>query len=342
MDRMMLYDIIYALAAKDGRQAALFGNCAPAAREAFSRSLAGEAFPELWFETPLAGDPWLDFHALASHEDVAGTTPCFSGQGGTYADALAWFSAQQPGTVRQLALSYDTHAGDVDNPAVQLLVGGFNIAVPLGFLEAVGRSDALGAYRTFIESMPPEWYACYVGAFPSRQAADESPWVRVECIVRDALQQAYADDTATLRQHLGRIGVEGVGEDAIEGICEFARSPFPLELQFNMGPDGRALPVVSASVRFQPSDWTQEERRAEIDHLAARVQDRGLNDGRWNQLAGATFAKRLTRESESITFSCFPAFMKVRWQHDRPACAKAYLLASVNTNGSGVRRASPA
>ena len=34
MDRMMLYDIIYALAARDGREAALFGVSAPLARGA--------------------------------------------------------------------------------------------------------------------------------------------------------------------------------------------------------------------------------------------------------------------------------------------------------------------
>ena len=91
MDRMKLYDIIYALAARDGREATLFGSCASTAREAFSRSLAGEAFPEIWFEIPLAGGSWFDLHSLVSHEDVAGTQPAFSGQGGVYADALAWF-----------------------------------------------------------------------------------------------------------------------------------------------------------------------------------------------------------------------------------------------------------
>ena len=68
MDRMMLYDLIYALAARDGREAALFGSCAPLAREALAHSLAGTGFPELWFELPLAGDPWFDLHALAARE----------------------------------------------------------------------------------------------------------------------------------------------------------------------------------------------------------------------------------------------------------------------------------
>ncbi len=47
LDRMMLYNTIYALAARDGREATLFGSCAPLARQAFARSLAGIGFPEL-------------------------------------------------------------------------------------------------------------------------------------------------------------------------------------------------------------------------------------------------------------------------------------------------------
>lgn len=64
-----LYDLIYALAARDGRDgrdATLFGRGALAAREAFARGLCGNTFPELWFEMPLAGDAWFDVHMLVS------------------------------------------------------------------------------------------------------------------------------------------------------------------------------------------------------------------------------------------------------------------------------------
>ena len=50
MDHSMLYEILYALAALGERKQALFGNCAPAARKAFARSCAGNAFPEIWFD----------------------------------------------------------------------------------------------------------------------------------------------------------------------------------------------------------------------------------------------------------------------------------------------------
>lgn len=327
MDRMKLYDIIYSLAARDGREATLFGGCAPTAREAFSRSLAGESFPEIWFEIPLAGDPWFDVHSLISHEDVAGTQAAFSGQGGVYADALAWFGRQQQNTVRQLALSYDTHVGDIDNPAVQLLVNGRDISVPLGFLEAAGRSDAKEAYRAFLGSVPEEWYACYVGAFPGRRTEGGSSWVRVECLVRQALQQAYADDAATLRGHLERVGITWLGDDSLGEIQQLASSPFPLEFQFDVGAKGEALPTLSASVRFEPEDWVDPNHVGCIRDLLREVQGLGLADGRVEQLARTLFAKRMTHGDESALLSCFPAFVKLRWRAGEPTCAKAYLMA---------------
>ena len=335
MDRMRLYDILYALTAEGGREEALFGACGPAAREAFRRSLAGNSFPELWFEVPLAGGPWLDFHSLTSYGDVAGTRAAFARHGGTYADALAWFARQEPGKVRQLALSYDTHVRDVEHPAVQLLVDGPDPSAPLAFLEAAGRPYLRGPYTAFTRAMPRIWYACYVGVFPGREAAGE-PWLRVECIVGDRCQRAYADDAGALRNHLECIGMGEFGGELVSGVQEIARSPFPLELQFNVGPDGTALPALSASVRFQPKDWADVNRLEQIGRLASWLQARNLVDGRFGLLAQTTFAKRVERDGESATTSCFPAFVKLRYREGLPPDAKAYLMARAQKGGERI------
>lgn len=59
VSRPFVYDVIYALAASEGRERVLFGSSAPLAHEAFGRSLVGDVFPELWFEVPLLGEPWF-------------------------------------------------------------------------------------------------------------------------------------------------------------------------------------------------------------------------------------------------------------------------------------------
>jgi hypothetical protein len=334
MDRLVLYDILFALVARDGRGEALFGDGGPAAREAFALSLVDHAFPELWFEFPLAGEPWLDFHALVSREDVAGARPAFCGQSGPCADALAWFAAQDVRQVRQLALSYDTSAGDTAHPAVQLLANGWDVSVAIGFLGAAGRADLGPAYRSFFERMPKGWYACYTGLFPrmaegGRTDTAGSDWVRVECIVDHETQRTYASDTALLREHLAGLGMRNLPDGAADVIGRLARSPFPLELQFNVGADGVVLPAISASVHFQPRDWQNDARRGEIGRLAQWLVSLGLADGRCALLDDTVFAQRVTHAGKSVVLSCFPAFVKLRWRRGEAADAKSYLMARV-------------
>ena len=73
------------------------------AAAAFARSAPGKAFPELWFELPLAGPPWFDLHVLTAAGDLDG--PPEPDQCGGYPQAFDWFRKQP--YVRQLALSWD-------------------------------------------------------------------------------------------------------------------------------------------------------------------------------------------------------------------------------------------
>ncbi len=341
MDRTFVFEILCALLAADGRQESLFGERTPAVGEAFARSLVGDGFPELWFELPLAGEPWLDLHALVSHADAraaadaAGTRRlAFANLSDAYDRALAWFASQDARDVRQLALSFDTSAGDDDTPAVQLLVSRPDSSVAAGFLEAAGQGGLAEAHLAFTGRMPDGWFACYVGCFPRRRAAEKSAWVRVECIVGDAAQSAYAAGEGALRDDLARLGMAGLPDDAYATVSRLARSPFPLELQFDVGEGGRPLPRLSASVRFQPDDWTDPARRAEVARLAGWVEGMGLSDARWRDLACCAFSKRLAHGDAAVSLSCLPAFVKLRWRAGLPADAKAYLLARIETEGA--------
>ena len=143
-------------------------------------------------------------------------------------------------------------------------------------------------------------------------------------------QKAYANDARTLREHLARVGMVEIDDDLVTGVQKLSSSPFPLEFQFNVGPDGMALPTLSASVRFQPGDWNDVERCGQIGRLASWMQARGLADGRCQLLARTAFAKRVERDGESAVISCFPAFVKLRFREGLPPDAKAYLMAFVD------------
>ena len=326
MDRAMLYDILYALVARDGREEALLGSCAPLAHEAFVRSLAGRGIPELWFELPLAGEPWFDLHALAARDELDAQVVFDPDCCGGVPEAFRWFAAQGPGA-RQLALSWDVSAGDLSQPAVQLLRSNHSTQLICDFLAAVGRSDAREAYRAFEGRLPEGWFACYTGVFPRRQ----EPFLRVECIPQPQQQRAYAADAALLERDLRQVGLTKLGDTLVARCQALADTSFMLEFQFDVAPNGTAEDTLGASVRFAspPGDgtWASFDADGAAGALMKQVVAWGLADERWRELSGTVFAKRLRFAGESCLLWCFPAFLKLRWRGGVPLDAKAYLMA---------------
>lgn len=326
LDATQVYGIIYALAARNGRDAALFGDCAPLAWRAFEQSCPNGTFPELWFELPLAGDPWFDLHALTSREDFEPGAHFTAGETGGYPELFSWFASAQE--VRQLALSYDVRSGDIENPAIQLLVNSPKMHEP--FLELAGGDEAVAAYRSFAQRIPRDWFPCYTGVFSGRPGSA----VRVECIPTSSLQQAYADDCALIETHLRQAGIEHLGATTVPRCQQLAAAPFQIEFQFDVLPDGTTGETLGVSLRFAPPSNEDETEPFLVDGAAGAlmklVQHWGLADERWRLLADTMFAQRITYEGDSEIAYCYPAFVKLRWRAGEPLDAKAYLIAGLN------------
>ena len=324
-DYPTIYDIIYALAAKDGRVDALFGNYAGLAHEAFARSYAGEAFPEIWFELPLAGEPWFDLHVLTARETLDAGMVFEPEHTAGHPELFEWF-ASAPG-VRQLAISYDLRSGNIDDPAVQLLVRDTAMHEP--FLELAGGAAAAGAFRAFAQRLPEAWFPCYTGIFPGRPGAA----VRVECIPTRELQQAYAQDEDLLAAHLRQTGLAHIDESIVPRCHKLAQEPFQLEFQFDVLPNGAPGDTFGASARFAaPGDedgWEPFGIDGAAGEFMAQVEAWGLADERWRLLADTAYAKRAARGGQSTVISCYPAFVKFRWRAGQPLDAKTYLVAGM-------------
>ena len=325
LDRRMLYDIIYALAASKGRQEALFGSCAPLAHEAFGRSIAGNGFPELWIELPLLDEPWFDLHVNTGIEQVDPNMEFAPETTGGHPEIFEWF-AKQGSAVRQISLGYDVSKGDIDHPAVQLLMRNSNPEVVCSFLETAGNPGAARAYRAFADRLPQDWFPCYMGVFPGREDVN----LRVECIPSDERQLAYARDATLLEDDLRSTGLSNLGDDLVPRCQELAQSPFHLEFQFNVGPDGLAEEVLGASLRFgAPSEEaaTPFEVEGDAGKIMERVESWGLADDRWRLFGDASFAKRISFRDESIVLYAYPAFVKLRWREGKAVDAKTYFVA---------------
>lgn len=328
MNYVQLYDIVYALAARDGREEALFGSNALAAREAFMRSLVGEQFPELWFEVPLEDDPWFDLHVLTSCESLTPGINLPENLADETRNAFTWFAEQQH-VARQLALSWDTGRGAAECPAVQLLIAKRDKQTVCGFLDAVGRPDAKDAYSAFVDRLPNDWFACYTGVFPARPGHN----LRVECIPTYDMQRAYADDTSLLERHLSQMGLTELGGTLVTRCQLLAQMPFRLEFQFDVEPDGCAGATFGASLRFARPPREGDREGFVVNGSAGtfmrQVESWGLADERWRLLEGTIVAKRASKDGESVMLYCYPAFCKLRWREGEPVDAKAYLIAGV-------------
>lgn len=322
-----LFEILYALAAINGRDAALFGQSMPNAREAFAHSLACGVFPEVWFEIPLAGEPWFDLHLLASRESLKSIDGFAAEDTGGHPGVFEWFAKEK--NVRQLALSWDVGSGYAESPAVQVLVDCDDPEVSYSFLRAAGRDDLQEAYRAFITRKPSLWYACYTGTFPNRKR----DFVRIECIVNSPQQRMYARDAQLMEDDLRQAGVRELSETCIAYCQELVQSPFQFEFQFDVLPDGTLGPTFSASARFacpsEQGDWPAFDPEGAGGVLMERVESWGLADERWRLLADTIFAKSATKGEDKRTLFCYPAFVKLRFRDGKPLDAKAYLLAGI-------------
>lgn len=327
MDNLMLYMLIYALAAARGREKTLFGPFAERGREAFVCSAPGKRFPELWFELPLAGDPWFDLHVLTAPGDLDSGSPPAEGACGGHAEVFRWFTAAQ--NVRQLALSWDLNAGGRPSAAIQLLLSGRDDDTACGFLRAAGKPEAARAYLEFLRRMPREWFACYLGVFPSRPGHH----LRVECIPGQNLQQAYARNPSLMEQHLSQVGFSQFGSTLIPRCQSLAAAPFQFEFQFDIDADGTAGDTLGASLRFNlgkgSDDWETFRTEGAAGKVMAEIEGWGLADDRWHVLEDTAFAQRVTHGRENCLLYCAPVFVKLRWRAGKPVDAKAYLMAGV-------------
>ena len=327
-----MYDVIYGLAAGEGRERSLFGSCAPLAREAYRRSLAGGEPPIIWFEVPLLGAPRFDLHVALSREALRGDVRFAHGVGNGYDELLRWYAQEERGG-GGLAFAYDVGDGRVDDPAVHVNVN----HAPLGdmgrFFDLTAGAGAAELYSSFVNRLPRGWRVLYTGVHPGRPGSH----LRVDCSFGDELQDAYAADGALLEADLRACGFTATGPALRELAALVLGSPFALELQFDVMRDGTLGPTLGMSAAFSlhapdtvRSLFGEGGPAAELFGAAERM---GLADARWRHIPGAAFAKIVPDDGAPLALYCAPTFLKLRVRGGEPLDAKAYLQAGAATIG---------
>lgn len=326
LDRLSIYDAIYALAAGGGRDKALFGSCAPLAREAFLRSLAGKGFPIVWFEVPLAGEPRFDLHVALSREMLRGGVRFLPGAGNGYDGLLRWYTEEETGG-NGLAFAYDVGEGRIEDPAVHVNVNGAPLSDMERFFDLAAGDGAAKLYGSFADRLPEGWRVWYAGVHPGKPG---SP-VRVDCFVDTTLEDVYAADPSLLEGDLHACGFRALGPAFRDLAMPILDSPFGLELQFDVMRDGALGPTLGISASFPFG--TMRTVRALFDdggpaaELLGTIERKGLADGRWRRVRGATFSKLVHVDDAALALYCVPTFVKLRMRGGEPLDAKVYLQA---------------
>jgi hypothetical protein len=166
--------------------------------------------------------------------------------------------------------------------------------------------------------------------FPGRSGARGVDWSRAECIVPDELQADYVRDADLLRADLEGVGIDFLDDEAIEDLRSLADSGFRIEFQFNVGADGSALPVLSASVRFEVEDWLDDERRRGIFGLARWLMRKGYADERILEFPKMLIATKVKHGDDARVVRSYPAFLKLRWRKGMAPDGKGYLFGWVD------------
>ena len=329
MDPVEAFDTLYKLAIDGGSEQALFGGCAPLAREALRHSPATCPFSFMWFEVPLSGPARFDLHMSYSRDDLQGRIGDPSLGEGRYADLFRWYAAADRGS-NGLALAYDVGDGRIESPAVHMNVNDAPAADMEGFFDHAAGEGAYAAYRGFEERLPDSWHVWYAGVHPGRVGSH----LRVDCFVSDAAKQGYADDFELFERDLRSCGFRPALPALAELASPILESPFALELQFDVSRDGSVGDTIGVSATF-PTGGSRVVRSlfqqgSAACELLEKIEGLGLADDRWKHIASASYAIAVDVDDGRLVLYCAPTFVKLRMRDGKPLDAKMYLQAAAS------------
>jgi hypothetical protein len=323
-----LFDILYGIAARNGREEALFGGDVLLARPAFERMLIGNDFPRLYLEFPLMGTPGFDVLAGYNHVDKGAVFREGAGYGRQ--DMFDWFAEVcESGTSASVGFEVDSSAGRTDVAGVYLqqrrkteLVG--------SYLSSLGEEVRTASYHSVRERLPKGWGPSYVGLFPGRA---NTP-MRIGGYLSPRAQARCADDPECLRGCLEQAGFASYTDEMLLRCSRLMGIAPSVDFQLDIFPDGSLGSTFGLSLSF--NEVSPHESRACLESgygscLMGLLESWGLVDERWRHVAGIPFARRIGYEREDggvgrLALCIALNFVKVKFTDGVAQPAKFYVM----------------
>ena len=324
---MEAFGVLYALAAKDGRGEALFGNSIGLARPVFERTHRGGSYPAAFLEFPLLGEPCFDL--LSVHTCVEPGARFAPGAGFGYQGMLDWFTGIcRPNETVGCGIELDISTGETERAGVYLQqFARHELVEP--FLASVGEAGRAQTYLDVLARMPQGWPPAYVGLFPGREGVP----MRIGGYMGRSELARCADDPSHLGDCFRQIGFTAFDGPMLERCAEFMRLAPSIDFQFDIMSDGSLGDTFGLSLSFNETMPRMARECMELGYgakLMRELQDWNLADDRWKLIAGAAFARYAGYEREDGGEGRFALcirfnYAKVKFQACEPQPAKFYL-----------------
>ena len=325
-----LFSALYGILAAQGREAALFGDARQGACEFFDRSLVLGAFPVLYFEFPLLGEPYLDM--LAIYEQVPANPRFARGGGYGYQEAFDWYGNLDADQRAAIGIELDLSQGVTEQAGLYFQQRG-ELALLREFLATVGQEWRSDAYLRMRQRMPRGWNAAYVGLFPAREGTP----TRLGGYLSKPVHRLCSEDPSFLAARFDDMGFSAYDRPMLEWCASLMSLVPGIDFQFDLDPDGNLLDTFGLSLSFGRCGLG-EVRECFSHGYGARVMEMlqgwGLADERWELIPEMPFARGITFERPDGSKGKLAMFVrlnyaKVKFVEGQVQPAKFYLAATV-------------
>ena len=324
------FQVLLLQAADEGRGADLFGDSLARARESVPSFMVGREFPDVYFEHPLSGEPFLDVTVLLGQIDPG--TRIGSPAAGEHAAMLNWYAnAKREHERVTCGFELDTKEDTLPVAAIHFQPREHDELVR-PFCEATGEPQAAELYLDRAARMPKGWPLSFFGMFRGRP---DSP-LRVCGYLDDAEKRACAADPARLAVAFDTVGFAAYDATMLaQASALLAVAPGATDFQFDVYPDGSLGPTFAIDVQFgieQPELVQRSFETGARARVMGLLEEWGVADGRWRQAVASAFARAIPvvlddGSASRFAFTLMPQWAKARWMGGEPQPAKLYHLA---------------
>lgn len=324
------FQVLLLQAGDEGRGPVLFGASQARARELLLPFLISKDFPDVYFEHPLLGEPFLDVTVLYGQlEPGVRVGSALAGEHGAMFDWYARACTDLPGV--SCGFELDTKEEQPPVAAVHFQPRG-NVDLVRPFFEAAGEPGRAELYLDLAERMPDGWSLDFFGLFRGRP---KSP-LRVCGYLGREEKAVCAGDTAHLAAVFDEVGFSAYDDAMLSQISKLMEAaPTALDFQFDVYPDGHLGETFAIDIRFgidQPEAVRAAFKHGSGAHVMGLLQAWGAADDRWKLGVQAAFARALPVElpdggKARYALTLMPQWVKARWTDGVLQVSKLYHLA---------------